>query len=113
LLIHKASECLPGDRLQADKFTEISAVCTHPEYRNRGYAKLLLTRLCIRILLSGKMPILHVRPDNVDAVHTIYKLGFRNFADSTGVYLDEYVNNPVECMQGGARNTCNQSHVSL
>ncbi|MBX9720135.1 MAG: GNAT family N-acetyltransferase [Candidatus Obscuribacterales bacterium] len=68
-----------GERLQADRFTEISAVCTHPEYRGRGFAKLLLNAMCNRILSIGRHPILHVRPDNVEAVHTYLKVGFREY----------------------------------
>lgn len=68
---------LIGERLQAGSFTEISAVCTHPEFRGRGYANLLLNAMCNRILAKGKLPILHVRPDNIGAVHTYLKVGFR------------------------------------
>src|SRR3984885_14259368 len=34
-----------GERLQSTGFAEISAVCTHPEFRGRGYAQALTTFL--------------------------------------------------------------------
>jgi GNAT superfamily N-acetyltransferase len=38
------------------KCTEISAVCTHPEFRGRGYARDLTTFLAAQILAAGKTP---------------------------------------------------------
>ena len=32
---------MAGERLQSTAFAEISAVCTHPEFRGRGYARAL------------------------------------------------------------------------
>ena len=34
---------MAGERLQIDEFIEISAVCTHPDYRGRGYGAALMT----------------------------------------------------------------------
>jgi len=34
---------MAGERLQSTAFGEISAVCTHPEFRGRGYARDLTT----------------------------------------------------------------------
>ena len=34
---------MAGERLRSTTFTEISAVCTHPEFRGRGYARELTT----------------------------------------------------------------------
>lgn len=67
---------MAGERLQTEEFVEISAVCTHPDFRGQGYSKGLLHEICSRILASGRVPILPVRPDNVSAVRTYQSLGF-------------------------------------
>ena len=47
---------MAGERLQSIAFAEISAVCTHPEFRGRGYARDLTTFLAAQILAAGKTP---------------------------------------------------------
>ena len=67
---------MAGERLRLCGFTEISAVCTHPDFRGRGYAKALVTMVADKIMSEGKMPFLHVNPDN--GAKVVYaKLGFR------------------------------------
>lgn len=68
---------MAGVRLMPDGFTEISAVCTHPAHRGRGYSQALVAALSRRLRERGEVPFLHVRPDNADAVHVYEKLGFR------------------------------------
>jgi predicted GNAT family acetyltransferase len=65
-----------GKRLQSTSFAEISAVCTHPEYRGRGYSRDLTTFLASQILAAGKIPFLHVKSEN--GAKVVYqKIGFR------------------------------------
>ena len=67
---------MAGERLRSCSFTEVSAVCTHPDFRGRGYAKALVTMVAQKIMSEGKMPFLHVNPDN--GAKVVYaKLGFR------------------------------------
>jgi len=68
---------MAGERLKIPGHTEISAVCTHPDYLGRGYARLLMTELVQRILSRGEIPFLHVRQDNVRAIELYQRLGFR------------------------------------
>jgi ribosomal protein S18 acetylase RimI-like enzyme len=68
---------MAGERLRLPGFTEISAVCTHPQYRGRGYGNVLLTALIARITRRGETPFLHVRTENVTAVGLYEKLGFK------------------------------------
>ena len=68
---------MAGERLHLTGFTEISAVCTHPQYRGRGYGNALLSALISRIVRRGEIPFLHVRTGNVTAVGLYEKLGFR------------------------------------
>jgi GNAT superfamily N-acetyltransferase len=67
---------MAGERLQSTAFVEISAVCTHPDFRGRGYARALTTFLAAQILAAGKTPFLHVKSEN--GAKVVYqKLGFR------------------------------------
>jgi predicted GNAT family acetyltransferase len=67
---------MAGERLRLSNFTEISAVCTHPDFRGRGYAKALVTMLAAKIMAEGRMPFLHVHPDN--GAKVVYeKIGFQ------------------------------------
>jgi ribosomal protein S18 acetylase RimI-like enzyme len=70
------SVAMAGERLQSAAFAEISAVCTHPEFRGRGYAQDLTTFLAVQILAAGKSPFLHVKSEN--GAKVVYqKIGFR------------------------------------
>src|SRR5580700_10343810 len=67
---------MAGERLQSTAFAEISAVCTHPEFRGRGYAQSLVTFLTAQIQAAGKTPFLHVKSEN--GAKVVYqKIGFR------------------------------------
>jgi predicted GNAT family acetyltransferase len=68
---------MAGERLKLPGYTEISAVCTHPEHLGHGYAGFLMTILAERIRGRGKTPILHVRAENMRAVQLYERLGFR------------------------------------
>jgi predicted GNAT family acetyltransferase len=67
---------MAGERMKFDGFTEISAVCTHPDHRGRGHASLLTTTLMRQILERGETPFLHVHSDNTSAAALYQKLGF-------------------------------------
>ena len=67
---------MAGERMKFPGFTEISAVCTHPEHRGRGLADALVRTLMRNILGRGEVPFLHIFSDN-DAARALYvKLGF-------------------------------------
>jgi len=67
---------MAGERLRSTAFVEISAVCTHPEFRGRGYARTLTTFVAAQILAAGKTPFLHVKSEN-GARMVYHKIGFR------------------------------------
>jgi predicted GNAT family acetyltransferase len=77
--IHDAGSlvAMAGERLRLTGFTEISAVCTHPQYRGRGYGNGLLSALISRITRRRETPILHVKTQNVAALRLYEKLGFK------------------------------------
>jgi ribosomal protein S18 acetylase RimI-like enzyme len=68
---------MAGERLHLPGYTEVSAVCTHPEFQGRGYARELMSILMRKIMQRRETPILHVRQENVSAIHLYEKLGFR------------------------------------
>jgi predicted GNAT family acetyltransferase len=68
---------MAGERLKLPGYTEISAVCTHPEHLGHGYAGFLMTILAERIRGRGETPILHVRAENARAVQLYERLGFK------------------------------------
>ena len=67
---------MAGERLHAENFTEISAVCTDHEYLGKGLAAHLLSEAAIRVIEDGYTPFLHVRTDNTRAIAMYERLGF-------------------------------------
>jgi GNAT superfamily N-acetyltransferase len=67
---------MAGERMRVPGFTEVSAVCTHPDYQGRGYGKALVTAVATKILLRGEVPFLHVRAHNAVAIGAYEKVGF-------------------------------------
>lgn len=67
---------MTGQRLHVNNFTEISAVCTHPDHTGKGYAYLLLQHQLQLILHQDQQPFLHVREDNQRAITLYQRLGF-------------------------------------
>jgi ribosomal protein S18 acetylase RimI-like enzyme len=67
---------MAGERLKVPGFTEVSAVCTHPEHVGHGYARILMSEVMRRIRTRGETPFLHVRASNVRAIALYERLGF-------------------------------------
>jgi ribosomal protein S18 acetylase RimI-like enzyme len=67
---------MAGERLHLTGFTEVSAVCTHPNFRGRGYGNALMSKVISGILNRGETPFLHVKTDN-PAIALYKKLGFQ------------------------------------
>ncbi|MBE7555933.1 MAG: GNAT family N-acetyltransferase [Anaerolineales bacterium] len=67
---------MAGERLWLEGYREISTVCTHPDFRGRGYARQLVSRLVNTILDEGITPFLHVMHDNKRAKSIYESLGF-------------------------------------
>ena len=67
---------MAGERLVPDGYTEVSAVCTHPDARGRGLAALLTHRVATRIRQRGDVPFLHVAEGNDGARRVYERLGF-------------------------------------
>lgn len=67
---------MAGHRLKVPGFTEVSAVCTHPDFRGKGYASLLMRVVAARITADGDTPFLHTYTTNTEAIRLYERLGF-------------------------------------
>ena len=68
---------MAGERLKVPGYTEVSAVCTHPDYLGRGFARIVMSEVMRRIRDRGEVPFLHVRQDNSRAIALYERLGFQ------------------------------------
>ena len=64
-----------GQRTRVPGFVEVSAVCTHPDARGRGYAPVVMSEVMRDITDEGRTPFLHAFADN-PATRLYEKLGF-------------------------------------
>lgn len=67
---------MAGQRMHVAGYTEISAVCTHPDYQGRGYAGELIADQIARMTHAGNIPFLHVVADHKETIHLYQKSGF-------------------------------------
>ena len=67
---------LAGERLRPPGWTEISAVCTHPDHRGRGLATRLVRAVAAGIRQRGDTPFLHAAADNTPAIRLYESIGF-------------------------------------
>jgi ribosomal protein S18 acetylase RimI-like enzyme len=70
-----------GERLGTDAYTEMSAICTHPDFTGRGYARRLTALLTNDTLRQGRTPFLHVSYENPHAKALYERLGYRHRRD--------------------------------
>ena len=67
---------MAGERMRLDGFTEISGVCTHPNFRGRGLAAVLSHTVARHIVARGETPFLHALAGNAAAIAIYRALGF-------------------------------------
>ena len=67
---------MAGERMKPEGFTEVSGVCTHPDFRGRGFAGGLMRLVAQKIIARGDIPFLHVYADNAGAIALYETLGF-------------------------------------
>lgn len=68
---------MAGERMQVPGFTEVSGVCTHPDFQGRGLAGKLMRVVIDRIVRDRDAAFLHVYPHNQGAITLYERLGFR------------------------------------
>jgi len=66
-----------GERLGTEAHTEMSAICTHPDFTGRGYARRLTAFLSNDTLARGRTPFLHVSHENPRAKSLYERIGYR------------------------------------
>lgn len=79
---------MAGERMRATGLTEVSAVCTDPDFQGRGYAGKLMRIVMARIAARGETPFLHSYADNRGAIALYEKLGFRIRREVTATFLE-------------------------
>jgi predicted GNAT family acetyltransferase len=67
---------MAGRRTAIPGYREVSAVCTHPSYRGRGYGAALVCAVSEGITAIGELPYLHVRQSNSSAISLYRRLGY-------------------------------------
>jgi len=68
---------MAGERLGTGDFQEVSAICTHPDFNGRGYARRITASLTNDILAQGRTPYLHVSHENPRAKNMYERMGYR------------------------------------
>ena len=59
---------MAGERMKPANYTEMTAICVHPDHRGRGYAQALLGAIARQISARGEIPFLHVFSSNMSAI---------------------------------------------
>ena len=67
---------MAGERMHVPGHTEVSGVCTHPDFRGRGLAKRLSTAIAAGIEARGERAFLHAWRSNDAAIALYESLGF-------------------------------------
>lgn len=68
---------MAGERLHPPGWTEISAVCTDPDFRGEGLATRLILAVAHGIRERGETPFLHTAASNTNAIRLYESLGFK------------------------------------
>ena len=74
---------MAGQRMRPPGHCEISAVCTHPDARRRGYASIVTLTVADGILARGERPFLHLAASNTAALAVYEGIGFERRGDAT------------------------------
>jgi predicted GNAT family acetyltransferase len=67
---------MAGQRMRIPGYTEVSGVCTHPDFRGRGFARCLSAAVVARIEARGDRAFLHAWKTNHTAISLYEGLGF-------------------------------------
>jgi predicted GNAT family acetyltransferase len=67
---------MAGERMRLPGFTEVSGVCTHPDFRGQGIGRRLSSVVANAIQQRGEQPFLHAWAINHAAIALYKSLGF-------------------------------------
>ena len=68
---------MAGERMKQPGYTELSGVCTHPDFRGEGLGRLLSLYVAGKIFARGEQPYLHAYATNTGAIALYASIGFR------------------------------------
>jgi len=68
---------MAGERMKQPGYSELSGVCTHPDFRGAGLARLLSVFVAGRIAARGEIAYLHAYDSNAAAIRLYESIGFR------------------------------------
>ena len=77
IFINGRLAAMTGQRMHPVPYMEVSAVCTHPDFRGHGYARALMLHVMKLILDKSFTPFLHVLTSNTTAILLYESIGFR------------------------------------
>ena len=72
---------MAGERMKQPGYSELSGVCSHPDFRGGGLGRLLSVFVANRIFARGEVPYLHAYASNANAVRLYRSIGFRLSAE--------------------------------
>ena len=81
---------MAGVRMAAPGFTEVSGVCSAPEARGQGLARMLSLKVMHLIAEAGDLPFLHAWTTNTAAIKLYESIGFTHRADMQGCNAQAY-----------------------
>jgi predicted GNAT family acetyltransferase len=73
---------MAGERMKVPGLSEVSAVCTHPDFRGQGFARALMEAVIAPLIAGGEGVFLHSYADN-PAVALYRALGFETRREMT------------------------------
>jgi predicted GNAT family acetyltransferase len=68
---------MAGERMKQPGYTELSGVCSHPDFRGGGLGRLLSLFVSNRIAARGEVAYLHAYESNTAATRLYESIGFR------------------------------------
>jgi predicted GNAT family acetyltransferase len=68
---------MAGERMKQPGYSELSGVCSHPEFRGGGLGRLLSLFVANQIMARGEIPYLHAYAANTAAIGLYEAIGFR------------------------------------
>ena len=79
---------MAGERMRFPGHTEVSGVCTHPDFRGQGLARRLSAAVTAAIQQRGDRAFLHVWSTNTPAIELYRSLGFEVRAEVNVAVLE-------------------------
>lgn len=77
VLVDGQLAAMAGQRMHPVPYMEVSAVCTHPAFRGKGYARACMLQVMKLITENGFTPFLHVLTSNTTAIQLYESIGYR------------------------------------